>query len=217
MYQKIDTRPPSATPLTTTKKIVLLKKTSAPLATDRKNFSKTQQTFCFAKDPPAGIVKLRQTPARIPKGMVTPVQDKKVSPSVSQTQSTKSCIGENTPLKGKNEAELVDFLLQELAAVETELNESLLKSERAANDSRRTATPTIGFSTSKTPRAGFFKAALQSPAFTDEKEREAYLVKELEACFLSEYNLVTLPNRTRIKNWRFWSVKLSYCGKRMKA
>eukprot|EP01022_Parablepharisma_sp_SALTPOND_P005894 TRINITY_DN123_c1_g2_i1.p3 TRINITY_DN123_c1_g2~~TRINITY_DN123_c1_g2_i1.p3 ORF type:complete len:167 (-),score=18.27 TRINITY_DN123_c1_g2_i1:56-556(-) len=32
----------------------------------------------------------------------------------------------------------------------------------------------------KSPRAGFFKAALHSPAFSSEKEREAYLVKELE-------------------------------------
>lgn len=173
-------------PGSSSKKITLLKKHTGQPGPD--GMSKTQQSvflnrnrISFAgKGPVTGIVHLRQKDETyqpvtvIRRPPATPTPKRNMSPSVSELQETSQTSRSNFDGEQKKENELVDYLLHELTAVETELNESVRFS---VHD--RMSTPTADFAT-KTPKRGFFKSVICSPAFSSDKERSEYLVKELE-------------------------------------
>lgn len=164
-----------------TKKIVLMKgRASQPAhAAERREFGKTLTMGSagrrtYEEDRPVNVVRLRQVSevsdfAKLPlqHTTISPEPRRRMSPSISSAvQSSRS----QHEADQKKEAELVDYLLNELSAVESELG-----GERKS--------PKAGLAVelaARTPRTDFFRSVINSPAFSSDKEREEYLIKEVE-------------------------------------
>ncbi len=96
--------------------------------------------------------------------------------SVTHTQKTRRLQYESDQ---RNEAELVDYLMNELAAVESELNCSAAAGNMEISTADRKPTLALDLA-ARTPRAGFFRTIVNSPAFANDRDREEYLIKEAE-------------------------------------
>jgi len=188
IYKQVPDKRPSSSNSDRMKNIIMLKKTTIPIkANSTKDCNKTQQIYYKVTDLQTpkknnnnnnkGIVTIRQI-GRTSLVTPTPQNIKVMSSSPKKTIHSAKPEKNDYEIPAKNESELIDFLLQELATVETELNESVRYS---SNDVKKVS-PLKGL-TNKITRDGFFKVAIQSPIFSNDKERENYLVKELEVFF----------------------------------
>ena len=130
----------------------------------------------------------------------------KVAGSIAQYSSTSQSFIE-PPKECVNDSSLGDSWLQDKSTAERDLNVS----RASCCDLRKSSSSLV--IPNKTPRAGFFKAALQSSAFSSDLEREKYLVKELE---VSSFGITTFSNRTQTRSSKFSSTRHRSCEKRTK-